>query len=153
MAVMLVVEIASPTVPTKENYREAAQYLSQNAQAQDVITLSAPFTVYPVEYYYRGEATVTTLPLWDRYAYGAIPVFAEDTLPKEVEQTTGDHQNIWLVLSYDQGYQEKIKEYFDTHFERVLEKNFSPGLDLYMYKIRYDTPLSTMSSSTSSVAR
>jgi mannosyltransferase len=143
MVVMLAVEMASSTVPVKENYREAAVYLTNAAKAQDVIALSAPFTVYPIEYYYRGEAELITLPLWDRYAYGPIPVFDKARLAEEVTATTEGHQTVWLLLSYDQGYEKEVKLYFDTNFERTTEVNFSPGLNLYGYKIRYDTPLAS----------
>lgn len=71
----LVIQIANPGAPVKENYREAATYISEYATPQDVVVLSAPFTVYPVQYYYRGQAPVATLPMWNQYAYGPIPPF------------------------------------------------------------------------------
>lgn len=142
MFVTLGVEIISPTTPVKENYREAADYIANNATAQDIIILSAPFSVYPVQYYYRGPAPIATIPMWDQYAYGPIPPFVPDQLPSQVAQLTQDHQNVWLLLSYDQGYQKQVQAYFDGHFQRLAAKNFSPGLDLYTYKIRYDTKIS-----------
>lgn len=141
MLIMLAIEIVNPATPVKENYREASAYLTDHTAAQDVVILSAPFTVYPVEYYYRGVAPITTLPLWDRYAYGAIPTFDESRLPAEVETLSQSYQYAWVLLSYDQGYEQKVKEYFDNHFEKVDERTFSPGLNLYVYKLRYDTPL------------
>lgn len=141
MVVGLLIEMLNPTTPVKEEYREVAQFLSTNAQAQDVVLVSAPFTIYPVEYYYRGEATLATLPRWDRYTYGAIPPFSAETLPQEVGGATGAAQYAWLLLSYDQGYEKDIKEYFENNYEEVMTKNFSPGLNLYQYKLRYDTPL------------
>ncbi len=144
MLVMLTIEILNPATPVKENYREASLYLTDHTAAQDVVVLSAPFTVYPVEYYYRGVAPITTLPMWDRYAYGAIPLFDEQRLPSEVETLSKSYQYAWVLFSYDQGYESKIKDYFDNHFERVDEQNFSPGLTLYVYKLRYDTPLAQL---------
>jgi mannosyltransferase len=143
MLLMLAIEIVSPTTPVKEDYRGAAEYLTEHAGAQDVVLVSAPFTVYPVEYYYRGTAPLQTIPLWNRYEFGPIPAFSEERLPQEVATLTDSHQQVWLLLSYDQGYKETVRLYFDNNFEKVLEKNFSPGLDLYVYKLRYDTPLST----------
>ena len=101
--------------------------------------VSAPFTIYPVEYYYQGPATIQTLPLWDRYTTGPIPPFDEAKLPNDIATIKGDHQTLWLVLSYDQGYEEKIRLYFDTHFERIDTKNFSQDLTIYAYKLRYDS--------------
>lgn len=145
MILMLAFEVTSPTTPVKENYETASKYLSTHATAQDVIILSAPFTVYPVGYYYRGPATIVTLPLWDQYAYGPIPPFNEEELPQQVELATGKSQNVYLLLSYDQGYEKQIKDYFDNHFERLATEQFSDDLNVYVYKLRYDTPLSRAS--------
>ncbi len=142
MLAMLTFEILSPTAPVKEEYRAAAEYLTEHAGSQDVILLSAPFTVYPVEYYYRGTALLATLPAWDRYAYGPIPEFSEERLETDVAALTEAHQYAWVLLSYDQGYQEEVRQYFETNYARILEREFSPGLTLYQYKLRYDTPIS-----------
>lgn len=150
MAVMLVIEMVSPQNPVRENYRAVADYLETHAEAQDVIALSAPFTVYPVEYYYRGEANIVTLPLWDRYLHGPIPEFNPDTFAGQVESTAAGHQSLWLVLSYDQGYQQEVKDYFDQHYTQLTKLTFSPGLDLYEYKVGYETPLDKFQQATAS---
>ena len=131
-------QTTSADTPVKENYKEASEHLMAYAKPQDVVILSAPFTVYPIEYYYRGSASITTLPLWDRYQSGGIPLFSEERLPQEVEKIRGEHQNAYLLLSYDQGYEEAIKLYFETHFERLSQHEFSPKLNLYVYKLKYN---------------
>ncbi|MGH7141830.1 MAG: glycosyltransferase family 39 protein [Minisyncoccia bacterium] len=141
MAVTLAVEIASPTTPVKENYEQATAYLNAHVAAQDAVALAAPFIVYPVEYYYRGLAPLSTLPAWNQYAHGAIPAFSAATMPSQVQALADNHQNVWLLLSYDQGYNETIKTYFDDHYTRLLVKNFSSGLTLYEYQTGYETPL------------
>jgi len=45
---------------------------------------------------------------------------------------------MWLLLSYDQGYQDRIRTYMDTHFQKIDTVEFSSGLTLYEYKMRYD---------------
>jgi len=144
MALALVIEMYNPSAPVKENYRAAADYLAANAQAQDAIVLAAPFTIYPVEYYYRGSANISTLPVWDRYTYGPIPPFVASQLGQEVSSTTEGHQNVWLLLSYDQGYNKQIKDYFDQHYTALASTTFSPGLDLYKYQVGYGTPLAKL---------
>jgi mannosyltransferase len=134
----LVVEAYSPSAPVKEDYRSAATYLNTNAQAQDVIILSAPFTVYPVEYYYKGPAEIATLPMWNRFITGPIPPFTDAKLPLEVNMLKASHEKAYVLLSYNQGYEEKIRLYMDTHFQRLETKNFSTDLTLYVYKLRYD---------------
>jgi mannosyltransferase len=138
MLFLLFNQAQSAQTPVKENYNEVVQYLNSNATAQDVLVISAPFTIYPIEYYYKGPAGMVTFPLWDRYKTGPIPEFNESAMPQDVEKIKSGHQKAYLILSYDQGYEYKLKYYFDTHFEKLEEKNFSPGLNLYVYKLRYD---------------
>ena len=134
----LVVEAYSPSNPIRENYHTATDYLSSHTQPQDIIILSAPFTVYPVEYYYHGQAEISTLPIWNRYITGPIPPFDEAKLAQEVNTLKASHEKAYVLLSYNQGYEEKIRIYMDTHFERIDTKNFSTDLTLYVYKLRYD---------------
>jgi len=138
MLITLITQIRDSNLPVKENYRDAAAFLSARAKAEDVIIVSAPFTIYPLEYYYNGPSKMTTLPLWDRFKTGAIPAFSEQDLPTEVAEINGSHRLAYLVLSYDQGYENNIRYYFDTHFQRLEEKIFSNGLRVYVYKLRYD---------------
>lgn len=134
----LTVEIGSAQTPVKENYEAATVYLEANATPEDVIAVSAPFTIYPFEYYYHGTTQVSTLPIWDRSVYGPIPPFVEAKLPNEAKELVGSHQRLWLLLSYDQGYQEKIRQYFDSHYQLLWKGQFSAGVSLYEYKLRYD---------------
>jgi hypothetical protein len=146
MLVTLGIEVVNPTVPVKERYAEASAYLTDHATAQDVILLSAPFTVYPVRYYYRGPAPLSTLPAWNQFAYGPIPAFDPATLPQDVASSTHNYQNVYLLLSYDQGYESKVKQYFDSHYKRLSTQAFSNDLTLYVYQLRYNTSQSAISS-------
>lgn len=137
MLITLTVEVVSTQTPAKENYREAAEYLEEHTTPSDTIVVSAPFTIYPIEYYYHGPVSIQTLPIWDRYQIGAIPAFAENNLPNEVNQIKNGYSTLWLLLSYDQGYEEKIRLYFDQNYERIDTKNFSKDLNLYAYKLKY----------------
>lgn len=138
---LFAIQVTSPDTPVKENYKGAVGYLNKNATARDVIIVSAPFTIYPTEYYYQGSAKVTTQPIWNRFEQGSVPGFDAKRLPDEVKQNTDAYQTAWLMLSFDQGYNDKIKQYYDTHFERTSQKEFSKDLWIYSYKVRYDKPL------------
>lgn len=138
---LLYIQVANPNTPVKEDYKAAASYLEQHATSRDTIIVSAPFTVYPTEYYYKGDAKLTTQPIWDRFSKGAVPPFNAATVKQETDKNVLDYQNAWLVLSYDQGYNEKIRKYYDSRFERLSTKEFSPKLVIYQYKIRYDPPV------------
>lgn len=145
MLLMLAIEVVSPTTPVRENYAQAAQYLSARSTPQDTIVLSSPFTIYPVQYYYRGSSPIETLPIWNQYAYGAIPPFKAENLDSDVKTVTGSSQHVFLLLSYDQGYEKNIKDYFDSHYERVDVQQFSRDLTLYEYQLRYDTKTTAIS--------
>lgn len=135
MILTLVHQTTAADTPVKENFREASLYISDHASAQDVVALSAPFTLYPFQYYYHGVASVVTIPEWNWYAPGAIPPFTEDGFMKEVSDMKGNYREAWLLLSYDQGYQQTIRVYFDSNFERLASQEFSPGLSLYVYRL------------------
>jgi mannosyltransferase len=158
----IIVEAVSPSTPVKENYREATEYLESHASYSDIIILSAPFTVYPVEYYYKGPAEIATLPKWDRLKTGPIPPFDINKLPAEVDSLKGSHVNAWVLLSYEQGKNnEQIQYYFDTNFEKIdldpnsdkKELTFSDGLTLHEYRLRYDIPSFNSNQATSTPSR
>jgi uncharacterized membrane protein len=133
-------QAASGDTPVKEDYRDATSYVSTKADPQDVVVLSAPFTIYPVEYYYTGSAALTTIPQWNRFVAGNAPAYRSSELPQQVFAIKGNHRDLWLILSYDQGHNAEILRYFDTHFERLSRKAFSPGLAVYAFRLRYDIP-------------
>lgn len=139
---LFMVQAISPETPVKEDYRGAINYLNENTSLQDVIIVSAPFTIYPTEYYYEGTAKVTTQPIWNRFEQGSVPGFDPSRLAEEVKQNTESYQTAWLMLSFDQGYNDEIRKYYDRNFERTSAREFSKELWVYSYKIRYDEPIS-----------
>lgn len=141
MGVLFTLQAVSPNTPVKEDYRQAVSYLTERAGVSDVIVLSAPFTIYPIEYYYKGAAKLTTQPVWNRFASGSVPAYDAAKVEAETEQNVASYQTAWLVLSYDQGYNDDLKQYYDSRYEQRSERRISPGLVVYEYKIRYDTPL------------
>ena len=130
-----VVQAANPETPVAEDYRTAARLVEEGATPRDVVVLSSAFTVYPFEYYYDGDARVATLPLWDRQ--GPSPAFDVDRLPADVESLAEGHQYVHLLLSYDQGYEQDVFQYFEQQYEQVAEHTPSPGLRLLVYRVGY----------------
>lgn len=138
MSVTLLHQTVSTATPVKEQFQQTAEYLNQNVKPDDIIVISAPFTIYPIEYYYQGSAKIITMPEWNRFKVGPIPAFSEEYLVSEVETFKNTHQRVWVVLSYDQGYEDIIRLYFDKNFHRLDSKEFSQSLNLYLYKLRYN---------------
>ena len=134
MILGLFVQIISPDIAVKENYRGVINYVINQSQDSDIIAVSAPFTIYPFYYYYNGSAKLTTIPQWDLTT--AIPEFTEANLAKQMNEFKEKSRRLYLVLSYDQGYEKKIKNYADYNFKFVSEQSFSPKLNLYIYDLK-----------------
>lgn len=127
----------SSSTPVKENYQAVNAYLQQTANPHDVIAVTSPFTIYPIEYYYHGVSKIDTIPFWDRYTTGAIPPYSDTELEKQLTGYTGVYDNLYLVLSYDQGYESQIRQYLDSHYALLDHQQFSPGLEVRKYQITY----------------
>ncbi len=140
MVGLLLYQDFTSSTPAEENYRGVANYLSQNATPGDIIAVSAPFTVYPLEYAYTGHARIDTIPNWDRYVQGPIPPFTLAGLTDQLNSYKTEYARLFLVLSYDQGYESRIRNYLDTHYQMLKEKKFANGIDLRVYRLRYDIP-------------
>jgi hypothetical protein len=132
----MIVQTTSAATPVRENYEGVSNYLEAKATPEDVIAVSAPFTLYPLEYTYTGTTKLTSIPQWDRYSSGAIPPFSVAELDKQVQVDKKQYNRLFLVLSYDQGYEESIRKYFD-HYQLIESKTFSPKLEVRVYKLRY----------------
>lgn len=138
MVSMLVLQAIEPLSPVKEDFRDASEYVAATAAPSDLFVVSAPFITYPVEYYYRGAARLSTFPRWDRFAKDAVPQeFSPDSLAQAASGWADVYSRVYILLGYDQGYNEQIRLYMDKHYQRLDMRTFSPGLTLYVYKLRY----------------
>ncbi|HSH31145.1 MAG TPA: hypothetical protein VK963_00570, partial [Candidatus Saccharimonadales bacterium] len=140
MSLTLTQQAISQSTPVKENYAGVSEYLERSVSPQDVVVLSAPFTIYPMEYYYGGSAPLETLPQWNRFESGDAPAYQSSQLASGVKSIGANHKFAWVVLSYDQGNNEEIRRYYDSNYERISQREFSPGLTVYQYRLRYDIP-------------
>jgi uncharacterized membrane protein len=137
LIILMHIQNSSAQTPVKEDYQGVTQYLSQNTTPQEVIAVTAPFTIYPVEYTYKGTSKLVTIPDWNQYKSGSIPPFSLANLQKQIEGYKNQYENIYVVLSYDQGYEKDVRNFFDNHFTLLYHHVFSPGLELRKYKLRY----------------
>ncbi|GAC1386483.1 MAG: hypothetical protein NVS1B7_4690 [Candidatus Saccharimonadales bacterium] len=140
LAIIISQQYINPNIPVKEDYRAAASVIGRKARAEDNIVITAPFTVYPFDYYYNGAARVYTLPEWDRTIPGPIPTFNADALSTQITQLNAAHQYTYLLLSFNQGYENQIYQYYEQHFQRVDSKQFSSDLRMVVYRVNYNAP-------------
>jgi len=131
-------QLFSPEIRERENFLGVAEYLSEKTSGSDVVAVSAPFTVYPIEYNYQGSARIDTIPNWNRYETGSIPPFSAEELDAQITQYGQQYDRVFVVLSYDQGYEQEIREYFANAYQLNSEEEFSPGLEVLEYQLRYD---------------
>ncbi|SDO74525.1 Dolichyl-phosphate-mannose-protein mannosyltransferase [Klenkia soli] len=138
---LLAVTVAGTTVqatssdnPVEEDYRAAAE-LAEQAGPRDLVVVSSPFTIYPFEYYYDGAARVSTLPVWNRQQ--SAPTYDAPELPAEAQSLTDGHQYVYLVLSYDQGYQDDVYQYFASRYEQTAAYAPSDGLQVLVFRVGY----------------
>jgi len=137
MFALLVYQNIASTTPVKENYEAVANYLAEHATGSDIIAVSAPFTIYPIEYAYSGNTKIVTIPYWNRLQQGAIPKYSHANFIQQMKSYQTQYIHLFVVLSYDQGYEDDIKKYLDTHYKRITLKDFSPGLEVREYQLRY----------------
>lgn len=134
---MFGLQMTSPQNPVREDYESAAQFIEQDATFNDVIAVTSPFTAYPFEYYYDGSSQIRTLPAWDRQNVGSLPTFDSERLPEEVDQLIDGHDHIYLLTSFDQGYEDEIVTYFTNRYERTHFERYSEDMALYVFKVGY----------------
>lgn len=137
MTGLLLVQNFSVNTPVKEDYKGVSAYLEETAHPSDIIAVSAPFTIYPLEYTYTGHTKIVTVPLWDRYISGPTPAFSMDGLQSQLADYSSVYDRLFLILSYDQGYEARIRNYMDTNYKLLENKIFPSGIDLRVYKLRY----------------
>lgn len=128
----------SPATTVKEDYADVSKYLQNNATGSDIIVVTPPFTIYPIEYSYTGVANINAIPDWNTEESGPIPAFSLSKMIVQMKNYQEVYSRMYIITSYDQGYQNKVIDYLDTHFHRLSKKDFSPGLEVRVYKLRYD---------------
>lgn len=139
MILFLVYQNSSSATPVKEDYQDVVAYLNTTVHPQDLVAVSAPFTVYPIEYYYNGAARITTIPAWDRFNEEGegIPAYDPTKITQQLKSYEGEYDRLVVVLSYDQGYEQDLIQYLDSHYHRLDKKNFPPTIEVRIYKMRY----------------
>jgi hypothetical protein len=133
----LLYQSVSAESPIKEDYVDVTRYVSKTARPQDVVLVTSPFTIYPIEYSYTGKTRIETIPEWKRYDVGAIPPFSIKNLETQLKKYKERYNYMYVVFSYDQGYEKQLKDYLDKNYARKDLRKFSETIELRVYKLRY----------------
>lgn len=140
MIIFIFIQLISPLTPTKERFSYVGTYLEERVSGRDKIIISAPFITYPIQHYYDGPARIETLPRWNRYNGEILPAFNEELLPLQVDDMTRHSDRLFIVLGYDQGYEDVIQSYLDKKFPLLDSFVVSKDLQLRVYKTRFYDP-------------
>ena len=138
-------------VQTKKEHREAAGYLSENLQKEDVVFHTCRNTVPPFEYYfgniYGGDASIEKdLVLRFSEDRDTLLSFEYSTefqrfIDRSQDAGLDGNKRIWLIfsawdyeLSLGQGSEEaKVVQWMDEHYSKISSKVFS-GITVYLYE-------------------
>lgn len=123
----------NPNTPVREDYIEAVSYIEEAANPRDLIIVSSPFTVYPIEYYYDGPAQIVTLPEWDRTESRGIDPFSIENAQELLEESAGKNERIHVIMSYDQGYLPELEGYLDDTYINISSQDVSVGIKVKSY--------------------
>lgn len=107
-------------VREQEAWRDAVQFVEENAQPDDVILFNAWYAQPSFEYYYRGDLLRQGIRVKD----------ATETLPN----ITASHRRVWLVLSQDKltDPQGDIQSWFDENCT-LIEEHILQGVRVRLY--------------------
>ncbi len=130
-------QYTSSEIAVKENYREAVNYISENTNPRDIVALAPPYMIYPLQYYYRGPAKITSFPIWDKRK-GAIPDFTPKRLAEDTQIIKTGHRRIFLFMAEDLKGGLDAKNYLDSKFTKLEKKQFSKTLWLNVYQSEYE---------------
>lgn len=144
LSVLLINQSVDPRVPTRENYREATQYISSQVGPRDIVVASPPYLVYPTQYYYRGDAMLTTYPIWDKRK-GGIPAITDEILEQDLRAIKVGHSRIFFLVSMDLYGSKESKAYLDTHLTKLSKHQFSKNLWVHVYQAEYVSNVPTAS--------
>lgn len=133
----LLVQQFHPSSPARENHRALALALAAQTDPRDIVVLSPPYLIYPFQYYWRGTAHVTTMPIWDKRK-GAIPLPTPERLEKDAEIIKGNHRRIFLVAAQDLAGATQAKEHFDGSLTKLSKEQFSKNLWVHVYRAEYE---------------
>lgn len=123
----------NPNTPVREDYAEAVAYVETVDSPRDLVIVSSPFTVYPIEYYYDGPAQIVTLPEWDRTESRGIDPFSLDDAQQFLEESASKNERIHVIMSYDQGYLEELENYLDETYINISSIEVSVGVKVKSY--------------------
>lgn len=122
----------------KFEWRQAANYIKENAGPQDAVLFDADFGETPFSYYYKGSLKKIRLYSApnpdDKRILGYIA--EEGARREDFTEEINSRNRVWLVLSYN--YTDGAKDFYPKLLsgqrKRIVEKKYK-GIDIYLYTL------------------
>jgi len=117
--------------PTKEQWRETANFIEYHAQVDESIVFCADYTQKPFDYYYEGDLEKFGL------AWGETDTEKIDAV---VDDASAGKERLWLVLSNTGGA--ITEKYLLSRFgsESVIEHEELAGVEIYLFDLHSQSP-------------
>jgi hypothetical protein len=128
-----------PHLSARHDYRVVSKYLSDHVGSNDVVLVTSPFVVLPLEYCSGSRVPMNTIPAWDRNDAASVPAFDHAALRDQVATLSHGKDKCWLVLGCDQGDERAIENFFKGNLRRLEYREFSA--DLRLAAFRADHPV------------
>nr|AQS32450.1 hypothetical protein [uncultured archaeon] len=116
---------------TKEQWREASNFIDKSSKETDVIIY--PYPTFVFEYYDVKIDKKRLIPNNYPYSKDSPEAYGEPLKPNDIDQITSNYNRVWLVLPPPW----ELKDYKDIAKEfktLILEKEFK-GVKIYLYSI------------------
>lgn len=111
----------------REDNRSAAKFLTTSVQKEDLIIVSAGYTVKNLKHYYAGAATMVAYPPETRYVNG-------QSIAQELKEIISQRRRFWLVLSrtYHSDPKGLIRKHCDLNYKRLKHGSWN-GVEVILY--------------------
>lgn len=134
-------QFTNSDIEAKENYRGAVSYINNFATPRDIVAVSPPYTLFPVQYYYSSTTRLSTLPFWDRRQLN-LPAPSAEEIKNTTTKLKDGHRRIFLLSTANLYGADNVKYYMDHNYTRLQVLQFSPNVWLYIYQAEYPVRLS-----------
>ena len=119
------------THDVKEQWRETADFIEYNSQADDVIIFCAGYVQKPFDYYYEGDL--------QKFGIGRNVADAQE-IAATVDNAVAGKQRLWLILSHEG--EALTEDYLIDRFGSdsvIVEKEFV-GVKVYLFGLQVESP-------------
>jgi len=136
-AVVIIAALSLPglqyyyTHDVKEQWRETADFIEYNSQADDVIIFCAGYVQIPFDYYYEGDP--------EKFGIGRNVADAQE-IAATVDNAVAGKQRLWLILSHEG--EALTEDYLIDRFGSdsvIVEKEFV-GVKVYLFGLQVESP-------------